>query len=80
VDVIIESDRDQRTLEWLISEVGASAVEQACSELAGSRKVYVSNIAKVLRLEPPESVRCPPKQEARARLAMLKEMLKPGRV
>jgi hypothetical protein len=78
MDVIVESDRDRRTLEWLVSEVGVDAVEQVCSQLAGERKPYVSNVAKALGLEPPECVRFPTQEEARARLANLKEILKSG--
>jgi hypothetical protein len=76
LDIIVESERDKRTLEWLISQVGLVVVEQACIELAGQRKPYVSNLAKVLGLEPPESVRVTPKEVARTRLSVLKDVLK----
>lgn len=75
MDVIVESERDRRTLDWLISQVGVNAVEEACSQLVGERKPYVSNIAKVLGLAPPESVGRPSREEARARLAAIKETL-----
>lgn len=79
MDVILETERDRRTFAWLIEQAGADAVEQACSQLAGQRKPYVSNLAKVLGLEPPDTMRQPSKEEARARLAALKTILQAPR-
>jgi hypothetical protein len=75
MDVVVESDRDRRTLDWLINEVGVVAVENACCQLAGQRKLYVSNIAKALGLTPPDIVFRPTRDEARARLAAIKKTL-----
>lgn len=38
MNVVLESDRDRRALDWLVSQVGLAAVELACSQLAGERK------------------------------------------
>lgn len=75
MDVIVESKRDRRTLEWLIERVGREAVAQACARLAGRRKPYVSNIAKVLGLKPPPGLDGPTREEARARFAELRRIL-----
>lgn len=74
MDVIIESERDRRTLEWLIGQVGQEAVEEACARLEGSRKPYVSNLAKVLGLRPPKSLEGPSREEAVRRLTVLRQM------
>lgn len=79
MNIIVESARDERTLEWLISQVGLAGVEKACEQLAGQRKPYVSNIAKALCLEVPESILHTPKDEARSRLSALRRALKSGR-
>lgn len=79
MDVVLESDRDRRALDWLISQVGQSAVESACSQLAGERKAYVSNLAKVLGLTLPDIVSATPKDEALVQLASIKNILKTRR-
>lgn len=76
MDVIVMSERDKRTLDWLIDQVGADAVERACAALSGERKPYVSNIAKVLGLHPPDSLMQSSRTTARAHLASLKDVLK----
>lgn len=75
MDVIVESERDRRTLEWLIERAGREAVAQTCARLAGRRKPYVSNVAKALGLKPPPSLEGPTREEALARLAELRRML-----
>lgn len=79
MDVVLESDRDRRALDWLVSQVGRSAVERACLQLAGERKAYVSNIAKELGLTVPDSISATPKHEAVVQLAAIKAILKKGR-
>ena len=46
--MIIQNERDERAAAWLIEKFGAEAVADAESRLAGARKPYPSNIAKVL--------------------------------
>ena len=75
MDVIVESQRDRRTLEWLIAQAGEAAVQTACSELAGARKCYVSNIAKALGLSPPESLSYAAREVAVEHLADIRRML-----
>jgi hypothetical protein len=76
MNVVLESDRDRRVLDWLVSQVGLPAVELACSQLAGERKAYVSNLAKVLGLTLPDSVSATPKHEALVHLTSIKNILK----
>jgi hypothetical protein len=75
MDVIVESARDRRTLDWLIERVGREAVTQACARLVGRRKPYVSNVAKALGLKPPANLDGPMREEALARLAELRRIL-----
>ncbi len=74
MNVIIESKRDQRTLDWLIAQAGPEAVESACAGMGGRRQ-YVSNIAKALGLNPPESLQRPPRQEVFEHVARLRERI-----
>lgn len=74
MDVILQSNRDRRTIAWLIEQVGEAAVAQACSKLDG-RQPYVSNIAKVLDLRPPESLQRPTREEVAGHLAEIRARL-----
>lgn len=73
--VIVNSGRDERVLSWLISQVGEQAVLDACAQLAGNRKPYVSNLAKCLGLSPPDDLSLTPRPEAKERVALLRTML-----
>lgn len=79
MDVVLESERDRRALGWLIDQVGSSAVEHACTQLAGDRKAYVSNIAKTLGLTLPDNISATPKDEALVHLTSIKNILKSRR-
>ena len=46
--MIIDNERDRRTAAWLIETYGEEAVAEAETRIAGARKAYPSNIAKVL--------------------------------
>lgn len=74
--IIVNTARDKRALEYLLAECGSEAVERACVRLAGQRKTYVSNIAKVLGVMIPDDVGITPRDEAREKLAHLKAILK----
>jgi len=76
--VVIETERDRRTLNWLVSQVGEDKVAAACDALAGERRAYVSNVAKVLGLEPPIEVLQTPAVKARQELLALKSLLRKG--
>ena len=76
--VIIESPRDERVLGWLIDQVGELAVEEACSRLAGSRRAYVSNVAKVLGVTPPVDLALASKEDALRQLEAIRRILKGG--
>ena len=62
------NDRDERALAWLIEQVGVDAVVSACERLAGHRKRYVSNVAKVLGLRIPEDIGVTPRATALERI------------
>lgn len=75
MNIILESERDRRTLAWLIEQVGEEAVERACKQLAGKRKPYPSNLAKILGLIPPESLTCPTPEQVQQHLNQLRRRL-----
>lgn len=75
MNVILESERDRRTLAWLIQQVGERALEDACASLAGKRKCYPSNLAKCLGLVPPESLSRPSPEQVQAYLKDIRKML-----
>jgi len=78
--VLVQSARDRRVLDWIISQVGHQAIEEACCSFAGRRRPYPSNIAKVLGLSPPSSLEITPPDEALRHIADLKRLLsKPGK-
>lgn len=73
--VIIQNERDKRTAAWLIEQVGAEALAEAETRLQGARKPYPSNLAKVLGLTLPESLKRTENAAARQKLAELRRML-----
>ena len=75
MNVILESERDRRTLAWLFEQVGEAAVERACNQLAGQRKPYPSNLAKVLGLVPPESLSRPTPAQVQQHLDQMRGLL-----
>lgn len=77
--VAVETARDRRVLIWLISQVGEGAVAAACHQLAGQRRPYVSNVAKVLGLTPPDDIALTPLNDAKRRLAQCKALLQRGK-
>lgn len=73
--MIAENERDKRTAAWLIEQFGAEAVAEAETRLAGARKPYPSNIAKVLGTTLPEALKRTENAAAREKLAAMKAML-----
>ena len=73
--MIIQNERDKRTAAWLIVQVGAEALAEAETRLQGARKPYPSNLAKVLGLTLPESLKRTENAAARQKLAELRRIL-----
>jgi hypothetical protein len=76
MNVILETERDRRTLAWLVQQVGEPALERACATLPGRRKCYPSNLAKCLGLVPPESLARPSSEQVQAYLKDIRGLLK----
>lgn len=76
MNVTLETERDRRTLAWLIQQVGEPALERACATLPGRRKCYPSNLAKCLGLVPPESLARPSPEQVQAYLKDIRGLLK----
>jgi hypothetical protein len=75
MNVILDSERDRRTLAWLVEQVGECALEKACASLVGQRKPYPSNLAKILGLVPPERLTRPTSAQVHANLAAARKLL-----
>ena len=73
--MIVQNERDERTAAWLIEQVGAEALAEAETRLQGARKPYPSNLAKVLGLTLPDSLKRTENAAARQKLAELRRML-----
>lgn len=73
--MIIQNERDKRTAAWLIEQVGAEALAEAETRLRGARKPYPSNLAKVLGLTLPDSLKRTENAAARQKLAELRRIL-----
>lgn len=70
--VLVLNARDERAIAWLIDQTGYESVEEACGRLAGRRRPYPSNLAKVLGLTLPESVALCPTDAALKRICELR--------
>lgn len=73
--MIVQNERDERTAAWLIEQVGAEALAEAETRLQGARKPYPSNLAKVLGLTLPDSLKRTENAAARQKLAELRRVL-----
>lgn len=76
-DIIIENDRDQQALDYIVSIRGQAGVEAILKHFfSGSTRPYVSNIAKYGKIELPKEF-CKPVtyNERRAILDDLKKQL-----
>lgn len=73
--MIVQNERDERTSAWLIEQVGAEALAEAETRLQGARKPYPSNLAKVLGLTLPDSLKRTENAAARQKLAELKNII-----
>ena len=72
---IILSPHDRRVLAWFVAQVGETAVAEACAQLAGARRPYPSNIAKVLRLKPPSTLALTTAEDARRHLDSIRAVV-----
>lgn len=75
MNLIVESRRDKRVLDWLVTQIGAEAVAKACFQLAGQRRAYVSNVAKVLGLTPPAELALASQEDAQRHLERIYQIL-----
>jgi hypothetical protein len=75
MNIILQSERDRRTLVWLVEQVGEAALENACASLAGQRKPHPSNLAKILGLVPPDNLARPSPTQVQAILAAARKLL-----
>lgn len=73
--MIVQNERDERTAAWLIEQVGAEALAEAETRLQGARKPYPSNLAKVLGLTLPDSLKRTENAAARQKLTELKNII-----
>lgn len=72
---IVESKRDERVLAWLVSQVGEESIAAACLCLAGTRRAYPSNIAKVLGVVPPKELAKSSTEDAKQHLDAIAAIL-----
>lgn len=73
--MIIQNERDERAAAWLLERFGAEALAEAETRLKGSRRPYPSNLAKVLGVALPETLKRTENAAARQKLAELRRML-----
>ncbi len=76
--IFVVNDRDRRTLAWLRTQVSEEVIIAAVEGLAGARKPFVSNVAKLLGLTIPQSLERSSKDEALRHLAAIRAELKIG--
>ncbi len=74
--VVVANDQDRRTLAWLRQQVGDEAITDAVSRLAGGRRPYLSNVAKLLGLALPSRLEATDPTTARRNLAAIRQQIK----
>lgn len=73
--IVIETKRDRRVLDWLIAQAGEAAVATACAQVAGARRAYPSNVARVLGLRPPRELATAADEDARRHIEAIATLL-----
>ena len=73
--VIVENERDRRTLRWLIDTAGQDAIREAIQRIPGNRRPYVSNVAKTMGLTPPKDLEVADRETARRYLEAIRKQL-----
>lgn len=63
LEIIVENERDKRALLYLQQVRGDKKLKWAITQLAGKRRAYVSNLAKVLLVELPSNTELLPLPE-----------------
>lgn len=58
--IIIESDRDKIGIEYLRRTVGEAAISAAVAKIPTGNKPYISNVARILKIEIPKDLEAPP--------------------
>jgi len=74
-DILVLNARDERAISWLIEQAGLEAVQRACQMIAGGRKLYPTNLARLLGLTIPQCVINTPLSAARERICKLRALL-----
>ncbi len=59
--VIIANDKDRLAYFYIVKCRGEQSIPYAISQLAGNRKPYISNIAKILQIDIPDNLSDPEK-------------------
>ena len=75
MNIITDTDRDRRALAWLQTQATDAQIAAAIVGLAGQRKPYPSNIAKILGLQIPADTALTPKSAGKEKFAALKAIL-----
>ncbi|MBI2397116.1 MAG: hypothetical protein HYV17_04920 [Xanthomonadales bacterium] len=73
--IVIDSERDRRELSWPVEQAGEDAVASACIQLAGQRRAFPSNVAQVLRLNPPKALALASPESTAAHMAAIAKLL-----
>lgn len=55
-EVIIESDRDEKTLIYLIKVLGEKRIIETINAFKGGKRFYVSNVAKANKVDVPDHI------------------------
>lgn len=55
-NIVIESYRDKKTLNYLIKVLGEKKIIETLNSFKGNKRLYVSNIAKYNRIDIPDHI------------------------
>lgn len=75
MQIVIESERDRRVLGRRVERAGEDAVASACLQLAGRRRAFPNNAAKVLGLSTPKVLALTSPESAAVHVAAIAKLL-----
>lgn len=78
LNLIVENERDERVLAWVLNRYSEAQILAAKKHLIGRRKTYLSNICKALGAVIPEKLQYTPPEQAKLHIQKIREILQTG--
>jgi len=76
-ELLLLNERDEKVHAWLTRTTTPGQIQAAIAKLNG-KKPYISNICKILKIDPPADIFVTPKIEVHKKVAEIRAILNKG--